>query len=79
MLRRISQWLRRHKQTGPTAPVSALDAACLKHGATYNRQVMPSGEVQMTLTRPAQSLTATHVETQAAVALLLEKARKCWD
>ena len=51
-----------------------LDALCQQFGATYERAVLPTGEVQLRLIRPDASLTATGATTKDALAQLCQRA-----
>jgi hypothetical protein len=55
-----------------------LDRVCQNYGATYQRTLFPTGEVQITLIRSDATLSAVGVTTADAVQKLATKADACW-
>jgi hypothetical protein len=58
----------------PPTPAHALDALCVRFAATYDRSIMPDGQVQVRLVRPDATLAAVGPTTRVAVAALMAKA-----
>lgn len=56
-----------------------LDRLCQSYGATYQRTLFPTGEVQVTLIRTDATLSAVGMTTAEAVQKLATKADACWS
>ena len=81
----ITQFFAKKPPEHPPLPVApapgahALDRICAAFGATHTRAIVSAhNEVQITLTRPDSTLSATGANTAEAVARVIEKAEKCW-
>jgi len=74
----LRQWLGLGVVTPPESPANAVDALCVRFGATYERSIAPSGQVQMRLIRPDATLSATGATTRDAI-LALEAKAAAWE
>lgn len=74
-------WFAEAKAEGPEVVVTNhdLDACCQRHGATHERVVLGTGEVQMRLLKPSgDTLAVVGQTTRDAMAKLVTKADTCW-
>lgn len=74
----LRQWLGLGVVTPPLSPANAVDALCVRFGATYERSISAGGEVQMRLIRPDATLSAVGATTYDAIVALEAKAA-AWE
>lgn len=75
---RLMQWLRPTPPNRATPEPHALDSACERFSARYERSVFPTGEVQVMLIRNDATLSAVGKTTKDAVNAVTAKANACW-